>query len=162
MEALPFYDTAGAAKMLAETMPGASAVIANKICSRIYGLKIIKDNIGKKSLNHTRFVLLSKERNKEEGNKCSIAFISDGKDGELFNVLKLFSDAGISLIQVVSRPSTKKMGKTITLIDLKGSINDKNIAGTLAVLEKKSIIYKLLGCYKEASPIGDQDLQPVI
>lgn len=155
LEAHPFYNTAGAARMLASTMPRASAVIASKLCAEIYDLKIIKKNIGDDSSNFTRFVLLSKEENKDEGNKCSIVFIINSKSGTLYNVIKLFADAGINLSRIESRPSKLSLENTAFLVDFFGSINEKRVTRTLAALEKKSIMYKLLGCYREATISSD-------
>lgn len=155
LEAHPFYNTAGAARMLASTMPRASAVIASKLCAEIYDLKIIKENIGDDSSNFTRFIFLSKEKNKEEGNKCSIVFIINSRSGALYNILKLFADSGINLSRIESRPSKTNPENTAFLVDFHGSINDKRVSDTLTALEKKSIMYKLLGCYREATISSD-------
>lgn len=155
LEAHPFYNTAGAARMLANTMPRASAAIASKICAEIYDLKVIKEDIGDESSNFTRFLLLSKEKNPEEGDKFSIVFVIDSASGALYNVLKLFADAAINLTRIESQPSKTDPSNTAFLVDFKGSIKDEKVTGTLAALEKKSIMYKLLGFYKEASTISD-------
>jgi len=155
LEAHPFYNTAGAAKMLANTMPRASAAIASKLCAEIYDLKIVKENIGDDASNFTRFVLLSKEKNITEGNKCSVLFVIHHESGALYNVLKLFADAGINFTRIESHPSPTDPATAAFLIDFYGSINDETVAETLEALEKKSIMYKLLGCYQEASIISD-------
>jgi len=151
LEAHPFYNTAGAAKMLSETRPRATAVIATKLCAEIYDLKIVNEDIENDASNFTRFILLSKEKGDQEGNKCSIIFTLKDQTGALYNVLKLFADAGINITRIESRPSTSSPANTAFLMDFSGSINDEEILETLVALEKKSIMYKLLGCYKKAS-----------
>src|SRR3989338_4969673 len=55
LEPVPFYNTAGAAKMLAEKKIGGTAVIASDICAEIYGLRILKRNVQDEKGNSTRF-----------------------------------------------------------------------------------------------------------
>jgi prephenate dehydratase/chorismate mutase/prephenate dehydratase len=55
-----FFDTAGAAKMLAEERPNGTAAIAGRFAAELYGLEIIKEGIQDASSNRTRFFALSK------------------------------------------------------------------------------------------------------
>ena len=61
LEARPFYDTAGAAMMLAEDRPRAAAAIASRLCAELYGLEILKENVEDHKSNSTRFVVLSRK-----------------------------------------------------------------------------------------------------
>lgn len=151
LEDRPFYNTAGAAKMLSEVRPKGSAVIASKLCADIYDLELLEENIEDNSANFTRFALIAREQGKEEGNKCSVVFSTRDECGALNDVLTLFSRAGINLSRIESRPSKKHPGSFVFLVDFNGSINDERIAETLAGVEKTAVIYKLLGCYKEDS-----------
>lgn len=156
LEEIPFYNTAGAARMLAETRPKASAVIANPLCADIYELKIIKENIEDNSSNVTRFVLLSKEPSKE-GNKCSVVFITPDKCGALNRVLTILAQAGINMSRIESRPSRIQPGCFAFLVDFRGSIHEEPIARALQEVEKHTDMYKLLGCYPEAEVVkGEQ------
>jgi len=149
-EARPYYNTAGAANMLAVTRPRASAVIANKLCADIYNLKILKEGIQDENSNITRFVILSKKPNETVGNKCSIVFTTPHECGALNKVLSILSGAGINLTRVESRPSRTEPGNFFFLVDFNGSTTDPKIAETLAAVEKSTIMFKLLGCYNEA------------
>ena len=55
LEARPYYDTAGAAKMLARENPRAAAAIASSLCAELYDLEIIKEGIEDGPTNFTRF-----------------------------------------------------------------------------------------------------------
>lgn len=149
-EARSYYDTAGAARMLVEERPRAAAVIASKLCADIYGLEILRENIDDHHSNETRFFVLSKIPNKGDGDKCSIIFSTPHKAGALFSVLKVFSDAGINLTRIESRPLRDDPGNFAFLVDFQGSSNDKKVASALEDVKKNSEVYKFLGCYKEA------------
>jgi prephenate dehydratase/chorismate mutase/prephenate dehydratase len=74
LDGIQYYDSAGAAKMLAEETPKSSAVIASKLAAEIYDLEIIKEDIDDFERNMTRFLILSAKENTLAGDKCSILF----------------------------------------------------------------------------------------
>ena len=83
-----------------------SAAIGSKICADLYNLKIIQENIGDYKSNYTRFIVLSKEPI-NNGNKCSIVFVTEHKSGSLSSILKLFDDENINLTRIESIPLKK-------------------------------------------------------
>ncbi|MEW6748603.1 MAG: prephenate dehydratase [Candidatus Micrarchaeota archaeon] len=150
LEARPYYDTAGAALMLANDRPKAAAAIASRLCAEIYDLDILKENIEDHETNSTRFVVLARESAVKDGDKCSLIFSTAHKAGALFSILKLFSEAGINLTRIESRPIRKDPGKFAFLLDFQGSERDKKVADMLEKVKKETERYKFLGCYKEA------------
>ncbi|VVC03926.1 Prephenate dehydratase [Candidatus Bilamarchaeum dharawalense] len=150
LEPRPYYDTAGAAMMISNERPAAAAAIASKLCADIYGLEVLKENIEDHESNMTRFVLLSREKSVEKGDKCSIVFSTAHKSGALFNVLKVFSNAGINLTRIESRPITKDPGKFGFLLDFQGSDQDRKVTDAMDRVKKETAMFKFLGCYKEA------------
>lgn len=150
LEARPYYDAAAAARMLADTQPRAAAAIASPLCSALYNLAVIKENVENDPSNYTRFLLLGKERAEAKGNKCSIAFTTENRFGELYGVLEILKEAKVSIIRIESRPSQDVKGNYVFLVDFAGSDTDEKIKKVLEAVEKKAIMYKLLGCYKAA------------
>jgi len=150
LEDRPYYNTAGAARMLSELRPKATAVIAHKLCAKIYDLDIIKENIEDDSSNITRFVVLTKQDCDLNGNKISIVFSTPHQCGSLNEVLSIFAEADINLTRIESRPSRKGPGNFAFLVDFNGSIKDPRIADALEAVKKKTVMYKYLGCYPEA------------
>lgn len=158
LELRPYYDTAGAAMMLSDERPRTAAAIANKLCAELYNLQVLFENIEDNRSNTTRFLLLAKEENKEAGNKCSIIFSTEHKAGSLFAVLKLFSDAGLNLTRIESRPIRNDPGKYAFLLDFQGSSRDQKVIDTIEKAKKETVVFKFLGCYQEASlPNGAED-----
>jgi len=150
LEARPFYDTAGAAMMLAEERPHAAAAIASRLCAELYGLEILKENVEDHKSNSTRFLVLSRKdegANGKKGDKCSIIFSTEHKAGALFSVLKVFSDAKLNLTRIESRPIKSDPGKYAFLLDFEGSDQDAAVAAALSQVEKMAQFYKYLGCY---------------
>lgn len=147
LEPIPYYDTAGAAKALAETRPKGVAAIASKFCADLYGLEIIKEDIQDSVHNRTRFFVLSMEDNEEDGDRCSAVFTAGDKAGSLFAVLEVFAEASINLTRIESVPDTP--GKYAIFIDFEGSIRNEKIAAAVEKVAKLAEGFRVLGCYKE-------------
>ncbi|MDQ7822196.1 MAG: prephenate dehydratase [Candidatus Eremiobacteraeota bacterium] len=150
LEMRPYYDTAGAAKMLARDMPHASAAIASSLAAELYNLQVIKENIEDHPSNFTRFVVLSREKAPMKGEKCSIVFSAAHRAGTLFGVLRLFAEAGINLTRIESRPLRNDPGHYVFFLDLLGDPEDRAVAAVLGEVEKATVKYKLLGSYGRA------------
>jgi prephenate dehydratase/chorismate mutase len=147
LEPVQCYESAGAAKMLAEEMPQGAAVIASKLAAEIYGLHVIKEDIDNFGNNVTRFLILSKEENKEEGDKCSIVFSTEHRAGTLFNALEIFARKNINLTRIGSIRSS--IGDYTFFLDFMGSNRDENIIAALKDVEAVTVNYRFMGCYKE-------------
>jgi prephenate dehydratase/chorismate mutase/prephenate dehydratase len=147
LESVPYYDTAGAAKMLVEKAPKASAVIASKFAAEYYNLKIIKENIEDLDTNNTRFLILSKDENKELGEKCSVIFRTNHKAGTLFKVLEVFAKLNINLTRIESVPD--EPGNYAFFLDFLGSLKDDKVLNAIEKVKKITNKFKLMGCYLE-------------
>lgn len=150
-EARSSYDTAGAARMLAEQQPKATAAIASRHSADIYGLSVILENIEDHPSNRTRFVVLSRESVAADGDKCSIRFTTPDTAGALFEILRGFAEDGITLTRIESRPANDFPGRAAFLLDFKSPLSDPKIQRRLAQLAKEAPGYKFLGCYREAT-----------
>lgn len=149
LESRPYYDTAGAAMMLSKEKPRAAAAIANKLCAELYNLDVLFEDIEDNGTNATRFLILSSKENNKAGNKCSLVFSTEHKAGALFNVLKIFSDAGLNLTRIESRPIRNDPGKYAFLLDFLGSDREQKVISALEKAKKETVIFKFLGCYNE-------------
>lgn len=147
LEPIPFYDTAGAAKMIAEKGPTASAAIASNLCAELYDLEIIKENIEDFDQNITRFLVFAKEENKDKGSKCSIVFSTEHKAGTLFSALEVFAKKNINLTRIESIPNLQ--GSFAFFLDFVGSKDDAAVTTALEEVEKITSNFRLMGCYNE-------------
>lgn len=147
IEPRPYYDTAGAAKMLARENPRAAAAIASVLCAELYDLDIVSKGIEDGPSNHTRFLLLSREPFDGRGGKTSIIFSTAHEAGQLFKVLRLFAEADINLTRIASMPLRTDPGNYSFFLDFEGDTKDTKVADVMNRLEKMAIRMKCLGSY---------------
>ena len=148
-----YYDTAGAAMMLARDRLAGTAVISSMYCAELYGLEVLKENIEDNNTNTTRFLVLAKQPKDEEGDKCSIVFSTAHKPGALFSILSAFSESEINLTRIESRPMPKAPGMYVFLLDFLGSAKDKSVTIALEKVKKDAQRFRLLGCYRSSKGI---------
>ncbi|MGD9303336.1 MAG: prephenate dehydratase, partial [Desulfobacterales bacterium] len=147
LEPRPYYDTAGAAKMLARENPKAAAAIASALSAELYNLEIIKEGIEDGPSNSTRFLLLSREPYADKGEKTSIIFATAHEAGRLFAVLQLFAEAGINLTRIASMPLRSDPDNYSFFLDFEGSDKDENVIRLLNQMQDLTISMKNLGSY---------------
>ena len=149
LEGRPYYDAAGAAKMLLRERPKGSAAIASRFSSDFYNLALLQEAVEDHHGNITRFLILSKSGGRE-GNKCSIVFATEHRAGTLFRVLKEFADEGINLTRIESVLDRDDPGNYLFFVDFHGSIAEPAVQRALERVHSMTRLYKFLGCYPEA------------
>jgi chorismate mutase/prephenate dehydratase len=145
VELIPVESTAKAA-YLSSKDPNSGA-ICSSIASRLYNIPILFNNIEDSKTNKTRFIILSDHENSRyDGGKTSIIvkFDDDISAGSLFRFLKGFSDKGINLLRIQSRPIRDKHFKYSFFIDFEGDIRNPEIA---EIVEPYKSQMKWLGTY---------------
>ncbi len=147
----PSYDTAGAAKVLSERRFPSAGVLASELCAELYNLEIIKEDVADHPSNTTRFVILAREAVTGPGNKCSVTFTAKHEAGSLFRILKIFSDAGINLTRIESRPIRDDSRQYAFLLDFEGNAEDGPVKTSIEQLQAIVLTFKFLGCYKGGS-----------
>lgn len=155
LEARPYYDTSGAAMMLSKERPRATAAIASELCAELYGLRILQRGIEDHPANSTRFILLTKSVVADDGDKCSIVFSTPHRAGALLSILSRFSEAGINLTRIESRPVRTDPGRYAFLLDFEGARTDPAVQSILPGIERDAVLYKFLGCYRELGILPD-------
>ncbi len=149
LEGKAYYDSAGAALMLLRDRPSSAAVICSVSCAQLYDLEILKEGIQDFGNNATRYIVVGKASSHENGSKCSVVFVTPHRAGALLEALSIFSKASINLTRIESRPLRKDPTQVAFLLDFSGSENDSKIQGALSELEKHSLSFRFLGCYRE-------------
>jgi prephenate dehydratase len=143
-----FYDTAGAAKMIAEEQRTDSAAIASIQAAKHYGLHILKKGIETDHRNFTRFVIISKKRTQAAGKtKSSLIFATKNIPGSLFRCLSVFADAGINLLKIESRPFVGKPWEYLFFVDIESDPQKEKCRRALEQLKHSTSYFKNLGSY---------------
>ncbi len=148
LEPVPFYDTAGAARMVSQKRPGNSAAIASSLAAALYGLEILKEGVeDDRERNVTRFLILSARAETGKGDKCSVVFSTEHKAGTLFRVLELFARQGINLTRIESIPDSP--GRYAFFLDFMGSDQDPRVQRVLEDVHGLTTEFRFLGSYEE-------------
>jgi len=152
IQAVAFHDTAGAARAVAEGMVMGNGAIASAAAAKRYGLKIIAEGIQDDDSNQTRFAIVDRGPVAQPApglTKASLAFIGAHKPGSLVHALTCFSDRGINLTRLDSRPVPSRPWQYRFYVDFE--IFDANAAvAALKALEEEATEIKLFGCYPAA------------
>ena len=151
IQAVPFYDTAGAVKYVIENSVRDSAAIAGRQAARQYRGKILLRSLEDNKQNFTRFFLISKQRRILAGaNKTSVAFSTGNVSGALFKALSVFALREISLSKIESRPVPGRPWEYVFYADL--LVGDEPRARkAMAHLAEISDFVKVLGIYPAAA-----------
>ncbi len=153
LKPIPFYDTAGAAKSVAENPEPKVAAIASRLAASEYGLKILKKNVENQSNNYTRFLGISKSTVKAplgKNMKCSLSVVAAREEsGVLFKMLGVFALRDINLVKIESRPLPSKTFEYIFYLDFMGNPKDAKIKRALEHLQELSTDYHFYGAYPE-------------
>ena len=146
-----YKDTSSCAKMVAEDTSGTLAVIAGPAIAKTYNLEVLNDNVGDVKQNFTRFYILSKEADYEEGaNKASITLQTKNAPGKLSDVLAIIKEYKLNLTKIQSVPIPSDPNAYSFHLDIE--FDDKIIFDkTLKAIEKETISLKVLGIYKRES-----------
>ncbi|HZX00479.1 MAG TPA: prephenate dehydratase [Trueperaceae bacterium] len=158
MEAVAEYDTAGAAKLLAERVgaePGNGA-IASRRAAEAYGLDIVAERIEDLDFNFTRFFVLGhEERPQQPGrdHKTSLLLATHHRPGELVACLQVFPEHGINMTKLESRPRRDKPWSYLFYIDIEGHVAEPQVSAALAGLMRRAAFVKYLGSYPAAEPV---------
>ncbi len=140
--------TAKAAQMAAGDSN--AAAIASSFAARLYDLKVVRSQIEDYFHNYTRFLVLSRQNAEKTGkDKTSILFSISHAPGTLNQVLGHFSEKGMNLTKIESRPVRDRAWEYVFFIDFEGHVKEEPVAELLAELEKKIPFLKVLGSYPQ-------------
>ena len=145
----PFYDTAGAAKMIFEEKKIDSAAVASTQAAEHYQLNILKRNIETDDENFTRFVIISKNKIPSVGkSKTSLIFATKHVTGSLQNCLVAFSNRKLNLLKIESRPYVGHPWQYLFFVDIENDRNNFKIDQAIKELKNNTTYLKNIGSYK--------------
>jgi prephenate dehydratase len=160
IERIPFYDTAGSAKMvMAEGLTDAAA-IASEVAAGIYGARILRRSIESDRQNFTRFFLLRTpgyaRRNpvlaaEKTPWKTSLVFSTRNLPGALFRALSAFALRDLSLTKIESRPLRGKPWEYLFYVDFLGRADSPAAVNALNHLRELADFLRVLGCYPKGA-----------
>lgn len=125
-----------------------TAAVAGKLAAEYYGLQVVAERIEDLPENHTRFLVISKEKAKRSrDNKTSIMFSIKDESGSLLKILQTFARRKINLTKIQSRPLRNRPWEYLFYLDFEGYVEDETIVKALNSLKKYCLFIKILGSY---------------
>ena len=155
-EAIPWYNTAGSAKDLAESPQPNVGVIASALAAKIYGLKIVQEKIEDMSYNFTRFFIVGKgEADQTQNAKTSIVFATPHNPDRLSTCIGELADRKIKLLRLVSRPRRNYPWQYVFYMDFEGHWREPDCGAAILGLVNRAAFVKMLGSYSAAIKPGE-------
>ena len=141
-------DTATAVRKIKEGGLATDAAIASKQAAKIHGMEVIQEGVETNPRNYTRFVVIGTSQI-ENGphRKSSLIYSTGNQPGALYDTLKVFSENGINLVKLESRPIPGKPWEYMFYVDLEADIESPLFKSVLDELEKRTDYLRVIGSY---------------
>ncbi|HEY1853581.1 MAG TPA: prephenate dehydratase [Solirubrobacterales bacterium] len=145
--------TAAAVRMVSESERPWAALGA-RAAAELYDCEILREGVEDEAGNTTRFVWIVRQGDEIEApagapRKTSLVFSELGEDhpGALVNALAEFSERGVNMTRIESRPLRRGLGRYMFFCDLEGGIDDAPVAAAMQALRAKAESVRVLGSY---------------
>ncbi|MDH3338900.1 MAG: prephenate dehydratase [Gammaproteobacteria bacterium] len=131
-----------------------TAAIGPDVAADVYDLKTLVSSIEDRSDNSTRFLVVGRDLLAPSGCDKTTILVSTadtgGAAGVLHQLLQPLAEHNVVMTFIESRPSRRKNWDYVFFIDLEGHADEAPVSDALAVLEKKSSLFRILGAYPKA------------
>ena len=158
------YNTAGAAKQVAERGERGAAAVASARVAAIYGLDVLADGIQSGNDNRTRFAVIGPRGSGDAVRalarpeavagtpRTSLVFAVRNVPGSLHRSLGAFATRGLNMSRLESRPWTARGSRWEYLFwaDLDADPADADCAAALDELRGETEVVRILGTYPRA------------
>jgi prephenate dehydratase len=155
IKAVVAADTAGSAREVSESGDNTRASIATKLAAKIYGLKVLKNNIEDEKHNTTRFVVLAGEPDDAKADEGPVVttfiFRVRNVPAALYKAMGGFATNGVNMTKLESYQLDGRFVATMFFSDIEGHPDDPPVKRALEELEFFCTELKVLGTYR-ASP----------
>lgn len=172
--AVPAYDTAGSAMMVAGMGPARTdaACIASRRAAEVHGVPVIRAGIADSGDNYTRFLVLGRAEGPGGGpggalrgalrgggaaagrapSKTSIVFSVRDEPGALGRIVGAFGRRGINMTRIESRPTRSAAWEYNFFVDFEGREGDPVADAALAEVGEEALFLRVVGSYPAAPP----------
>lgn len=157
---LTSYNTAGAAKSIADKHELGAAAIASARVAPLYGLEVLAGDIQTGDANQTRFVVLAREQlpaawfataTQAGPMKTTLVWAVRNVPGSLHRCLGCFAERKINLSRLESRPSRGVRWEYVFWADMDADPDAADCAAALAALLREAVMVRVAGVYHRAS-----------
>ena len=158
IQPVPVYDTAGAVEIVMNEGSRDSAAVATRRAATVYGGEVLAETIQDHVENYTRFLLIAPPASAgpvlPESSECktTIVFSVGNVPGALYHSLRPFSERGIDLAKIESRPLRGSPFEYLFYLDLIGRADSTPVSDALAELRAQAHSCRILGTYPRFKP----------
>ncbi|HIU10534.1 MAG TPA: chorismate mutase [Candidatus Avidehalobacter gallistercoris] len=145
-QAVPYTNTALAAKQVAEKKDKTLAAIASAESAELYGLQILADGVNSSAANTTRFIVIGREL-PLAGSRFNLLFTVNHHAGQLARVMSLIGDLGFNMESIKSRPIKDLPWQYYFYVEIEGSLQTTATQDMLQKLKASCDSLKVLGSY---------------
>ncbi|MDM8535517.1 prephenate dehydratase domain-containing protein, partial [Desulfobacterales bacterium HSG17] len=148
-ELIPAKNTTAAALILKQENNPDSAAITSREFAEANGLQVMEEGIETNPRNFNRYIVIASDPVKKDkmSKKSSLVFSSVNKPGALLDCLQVFSDKGINMVKLESRPIHGKPWEYMFYVDFEADAESESFAPVMDSLKKKTDFIKILGTY---------------
>lgn len=156
VEALAVYDTAGAAREVAESGDPTMAAIAAQQAAERYGLQVLASDLQDRSDNQTRFLVIRREdgdplpregRDTDLEWKTVLVVETEDRPGSLVDVLLPMAREGVNLSKVESRPGPTPWSYRF-ILEFQGNPESGSAARALDEARLRARSVRVLGTFR--------------
>jgi prephenate dehydratase len=152
IEPVPVHDTAGAARMIAETGSHEDAAIASVEAGARFGLAVLAERIQTEKENFTKFAVIGAgDPGLGEPDKTSLVMAVADRPGSLLASLQPFATRGINLHKLESRPRRGRAFEYVMYVDLMRAADHPDVVAALGEVEQHTAMLRVLGSYRTAA-----------
>ena len=145
------YDTAGAARRIAEEKLEGIAAIASRRAADLYGLIVLAERIQTFPDNYTRFGVLSRAMEPlGDADKTSLVFGTGHVAGSLYRCLGAFAERHLSLSKLESRPRGARPWEYVFYADVEAPADAPAMIDALSEVSEHATFTRVLGTYAAA------------
>jgi prephenate dehydratase len=154
------YNTAGAAKAIADAGERRAGAVASARVAPLYGLEVLASGIQTGDANRTRFAVLTRDPvpndwfapNTLSGPmKTTLVWAVRNVPGSLHRCLGCFAERKINLSRLESRPSRGVRWEYVFWADLDADPSTPDCAAALAALLREAVMVRVAGVYHRAA-----------
>jgi prephenate dehydratase len=152
-EVIPAHDTAGAARMVAESGQTDVAAVASVRAAEILGLTVLAERIQTELENATKFAVIGPEGAVDQlglgpAEKTTLVLAVADRPGSLLECLRPFADRGVNLTKLESRPRRGRPFEYVFYVDLAAPAEDEAVRDALVDVGPHASMLKVLGSYR--------------
>jgi prephenate dehydratase len=159
-QVLTTYNTAGAARMIADRHERRAAAIASPRAAGLYGLEILAADVQAGDENRTRFAILAREGEAGSADvpgtpggprRTTLVFAVRNVPGSLHRCLGAFAARGVNLSRLESRPARRARWEYVFWVDVDADPAEPACAAAIEELRAETEMVRILGSYPRAA-----------